>query len=109
MSYSSETWLIVTTSAEGARRAKKWQIYSFLVLRVKYILETMKKHTFFLKTISLAIGLFSLASTTVYAGGGEYHPLNFSYGQVISGRNFNIEMQVNNLNQGGYIVGEDFE
>jgi hypothetical protein len=48
--------------------------------------------------------LISLGSA--FAGGGEYRPLNFSWGQQISGKSFSPEIEVNDNN--GKVIGETF-
>ena len=62
--------------------------------------------TFVLSFLFLFIVFFS---TPAYAGGGQYHPLNFSWGQVIVGQSINIEMEVYKDDMSAHATGEEFE
>lgn len=62
-----------------------------------------------LTTITLAALLSIGTASLAQAGGGQFHPVNFSYGQVVSGRLLPIEVTIMDDAMNGPASGEEFQ
>lgn len=52
--------------------------------------------------------LLILFASPAHAGGGQYHPVNFSWGQTVNGRSIDIEMEIHNDGMTAFATGEEF-
>lgn len=69
----------------------------------------MKKAFSLFSTISVLSFFALITPPSALAGGGQYHPMNFSWGQVVNGKSINLEVQIQKDDYSGFASGEDFE